>query len=202
MDSKKVSLRDLHDSYLEWAGKPVMVFEYRKNELDAYPLKQIDILCYQSTEEDELEDEEHVSFLTTAGLSNHKMEGTIEYAELFLKIKGKKYVPFLEELSRELAEFVAIPFRHNISFSPNIIIDDFSFSLFTGMDSVLLSNWGITCSTYLPCVNKRILMIELHPIFKSEANIIEKIGDIEANRRFRMENIDWSIPERKPAVLD
>ncbi|WP_228062085.1 SMI1/KNR4 family protein [Coleofasciculus sp. LEGE 07081] len=162
---------------------------------------QLDILFFQPAAEDNLSEDEYFTYIATAGMSTRIMQEPCKHVELILCVQERQPQAALELLGRRLAELAVLPFREGTSFTPNLLLYDVSLPLFERMDCALITNWGVYSPEWLPGIQPPVQLLSVKPVYKSEADIIEGIGDIEVCRRFRNEGINWDNPKRSPANL-
>lgn len=197
-----ITLSDLHVAYEKWAGQPVWTLELRKNEINEQIPTEMNILFFQPAREDNLSDEEYFTYIATAGMSTRTMKGLCKHIELIICVAGRQHSEDLRALGRRLAELAVIPFREESYFAPNLIVCNVSLPLFQKMNCVLVTNWGTHSPEYLPGIVPPVQVLCVRPIYESEANVIDKIGDIEAIRRFMSEGVNLDDPKRPPACLE
>lgn len=202
MNENKITLLDLHAAYQQWAGTPIASLELRHAEVSDNIPTAMDILFFQPPPEDKVSSKEFFTYITTAGMSTRIMQGPCQYVELILRVQGRHDLEKLKTTGRGLGELAIVPFREGTYFAPNLIVSNISLPLFEHMDSVLITNWGIQTPEYLPGLKMPVQLLSIHPIYASEADIIEAIGDVEASRRYAIQGINWDDPERPPAHLE
>lgn len=201
MGKTSITLHELRTALNEWAGKPVDILELRRDKENEQIPTEIDILFFQPTEEDNLSEEEFFTIIATAGMSTRIMHGPCKHVELILRIQGRQNLENLQALGRGLGELAVDPFRRGGFFAPNLILCGITLPLFENMNCVLITNVGIQSPEWLPIIKPRVQLLWVKPIYESEANIIEEIGDIEASHRFTIEGINWDNPKRTRADL-
>lgn len=201
MNQANPTLSALHTAYERWAGIPAAILELQRDELKEQVPTELDILFFQPAEEDNLSEDEYFTYIATAGMSTRIMQGPCKHVELILCVQERQPQEALELLGRRLAELAVLPFREGTYFTPNLLLYDVSLPLFERMNCVLITNWGVYSPEWLPGIQPPVQLLSVKPVYKSEADIIERIGDIEACRRFRNEGINWDNPKRNPASL-
>lgn len=201
MSKINITLHELHTAFIGWAGEPVDILELRRDEENEQVPTEIDILFFQPKEEDNLSEDEFFTIIATAGMSTRIMRGPCKRVELIIRIQGRQNLKNLQALGRGLGELAVEPFRIGGFFAPNLILCNVTLPLFEGMNCVLITNVGIHSPEWLPTIKPPVQLLWVKPIYESEADIIEGIGDIEASRRFTIEGINWDDPKRAPAHL-
>lgn len=201
MNEAAITLPKLLTAYELWSGKPVASLQLRRNEASDRIPTEMDVLFFQPEETDNVPEEEFFTSIATAGMSTRAMPGSGERAELVLRVQGKYPLDELQKLGRKLAELAVVPFREETSFAPNLVVSDISFPLFDKMSCALITNWGVYSPEYLPDIRPPVQLLWVKPIYEEEAEVIEKIGDEEAARRFMKEHVNWDDPKRGPAHL-
>ena len=201
MPETGISLLHLHTAYEEWLGRPNALFELRTRQADKHVPSELDLLLFQPPNNEKLPDEEQFTYIATAGLSTCKMPRTRPLMEVIIRVDGAYPFDVLEELGRKIAEIAVLPFREKNQFYPNLLIYPVQLPLFEGMGYLLVTNWAVESEKWLFVQKRRVLMLNLIPLFESEAQIVGEIGDREASRRFLAENINWYNPKRAPAHL-
>ncbi len=143
------------------------------------------------------------TFLATAGMSTRELPEPYPHIELFLDVPGMYDWPDLLSLGERLAELAVLPFAKRSSYAPGQLIYHVSMPLYHGMTCLLVTEWGGgPPPEWLPDITPLVRLLALHPLYESEADVIAKVGVIEAYRRFTAHGVDWSQPDRLPAPLD
>ncbi len=211
MGETGVTLEALRAGFEAWSGSPVAVSEMRHNapdqdtDADAAPAPaEMDILYFQPQEGDNLPEDEFFTTLATAGLSTHTMSERLPRVELVLDVRGRRGWDDLRLLGVRLAQLAVAPFyKETPPFEPEQVLRDVSFPLFAGMDCALVTEWGMyPPHEQLPQVDPPVYLLSIHPIYADEADVIERVGALEAARRFRAAGVEWDNPDRPPARLD
>lgn len=201
MSKINIALSDLHAAYEQWIGTPNAILELRRQESNEQIPSEMDILFFQPAAEDNLSDEEYFTYIATAGMSTRVMQGPCKHVELILCVNRRHSSEELHALGRALSELAVIPFCEGTYFAPNLLVCDVLLPLFENMNCVLITNWGTYLPEWLPGIKPPVQLLCVRAIYESEADIIEKIGDIEAIRRFTNESIKLDDPKRLPAYL-
>ncbi len=201
MTETNLTLADLNAAYERWAGKPVAVLQFQKEELNEQIPTELNILFFQPELEDDLSDDEYFTYIATAGMSTRVMQGPCKHVELILCVQKHQPPETLNEIGLKLAELAVIPFRENTYFAPNILLSNVSLPLFEHMNCVLITNWGVYSPEWLPGIQPPVQLLSMKPVYESEANMIKVIGDVEACRRFQHQGVNWDDPKRSPANL-
>ncbi|MFB2891749.1 suppressor of fused domain protein [Aerosakkonemataceae cyanobacterium BLCC-F50] len=201
MNEANPTLAALNAAYERWAGTPTTILELRRGELNEQIPTELNILFFQPEPEDNLSEEEYFTYIATAGMSTHVMQGPCKHAELILCVQRLQPPEALETLGRRIAELAVIPFREDTYFAPNLLLSGVSLPLFEPMNCVLITNWGVNSPEWLPGIQPPVQLLSVKPVYESEAEIIKVIGDIEACSRFINEGVNWDDPKRDSAYL-
>jgi cell wall assembly regulator SMI1 len=201
MNKTNITLHELHLAFNEWAGEPVDILKLRRDKENEQTPTVMDILFFQPSKEDNLPEEEFFTIIATCGMSTRIMRGPCRFIELILRVQGRQNLEDLRALGRGLGELAVDPFRRGDYFAPNLILCGVGLPIFEGMNCVLITNVGIHSSERLPMIKPSVQLLWVKPIYESEADIIEEIGDIEASRRFTAEGVNWDNPKRIRAHL-
>lgn len=202
MSAENMTLSKLHQAYENWLGTPAHIIQLRRDEFSEQIPTELDILFFHSSENENLSDDDFFTYIATAGMSRYAMQEPDAYAELIIGVKGHHHSDDLEALGRKIGELAVIPFRYGINFAPNRLISSLSLPIFVQMTCMLVTNWFIKQPIWLPNLESAVLMLTLCPVYQSEAQIIQQIGDMEAYERFVHEGIDLQDPTRIPARLE
>jgi hypothetical protein len=160
---------------------------------------ELEVLFFEPAPEDGIPEADWFTLLATAGLSARPLHGPCERAELVLRVQGRFGRAELRALGREFAEFAVMPHRLGIPLAPNLIVDGVALSLYPERDCLLVTEVSLRSPTWLPGVAPRVRLLRARPVYGSEADVIERIGDVEAARRFRRAGVNWDDPKRAPA---
>jgi hypothetical protein len=197
MKSPISTLEGLHRAYRHWAGEPFSVSTFR-SEHDS-TLTTLDVICYRSSNEDNLRPENEFTFLATVGLGLHNI-GDNPRAELIWRVSGRRSWTEIKALSECLARIAVLPlYRPNVSFTPGSVIYGLSFPVFEGKDCLLVIHWGAQRPEYLPGVKPSVLLLWIKPLYNSETSIVRRVGSCGSLTLFRKEGIDLDDPRRSPA---
>lgn len=199
--SFELQAEDLRHAYLQWAGEPFSVSTFRREDAAPSPLDALDVLCYQSTDEDHLRPENEFTFLATAGLSLQDTGGPFPRVELIWRVAGRRSWEEIQVLAEALAAVAVLPLYGQAAFTPGAIVREVSLPVFDRMNSLLVTNWGVHEPEYLPSLQPRVALLAIKALFGSECQTVEQIGDREACRRFLAEGVDWDDPARPCAKL-
>jgi hypothetical protein len=202
MKSLELQVDDLHQAYRQWAGEPVFVSTFRRENRLPVSFEALDVLCYRSGDEDRLRAEDEFTFLVTAGLSLQETDDPIGRVELVWRLQGRRTWQEIQALAEALAAIAVLPQYGPVRFAPGAVIRNISLPIFDRMDSLLITHWGVHSPEYLPGLQPPVLLLSIKALFGSEAAIVEQIGPEEACRRFLLEELDWDAPDRKCAGLD
>lgn len=194
-------IEDLHRAYREWAGEPFSISTFRRENLPSAAIGALDVLCYQSTDEDRLRPADEFTFFATAGLSLHHMDSPSSRIELLWRLTGRRSWEEIQVLAQALASVAVLPWYEPVAFAPDTVIRNVSLPVFDRTDSLLVTHWGVHDPEYLPGVLPPVALLCLKPLFGSEAAIVQRIGAREACRRFLDEGINWDDPARACATL-
>jgi cell wall assembly regulator SMI1 len=192
-------LTKIRKAYDAWLDPPDHVLSLRRPESDPAVPSEMDVLFFLPVPEDRLPDDQELTTIATAGMSTREMQGPSRLVELVLWVRGRWRIDELEPTGRRLAELAVAPYREGAMFAPNLVLRGISLPLFARMSCALLTDHGIYSPEYLPGLRPPVRLLQLHPLFEEEADIVEQIGDLEANRRFLRERIVHGDPRRAPA---
>jgi hypothetical protein len=198
MKSLELLVDDLHQACRQWAGEPVFVFTFRRENRSPVSFEALDVLCYRSDDDDHLRAEDEFTFLVTAGISLQEMADLVGRVELVWRLQGRRTSEEIQALAEALAVIAVLPQYGPVRFAPGAVIRNLSLPIFDRMDSLLITHWGVHSPEYLP----GILLLSIKALFGNEATIAEQIGPEEACRRFLFEGVDWDAPDRRSAGLD
>jgi cell wall assembly regulator SMI1 len=196
-----MDLNDIRAALEGRHGKPTATVSLRhkgkgKTKTSAAAPTELDILIFQ-----EDDDGEPFAFLATAGMSLHVMKGPIERAELMMRVDGDFAKKDLEKLARGLGDVAIGPFLEGFGLSSEMILDDIALPLFPGMTSAMVSDEAGEGPEWLRGLEHKVRLLDLIPLFPSEADRVREIGVTEAGRRFHAEGINPNDPTRDEATL-
>jgi hypothetical protein len=186
----------LHFAYRKWAGEPFSVSTFRRENTSPTALPILDVLCYRSSDRDELRPENEFTFLATAGLSMLSFPPPWERIELIWRIAGRRSWGEIQALAEGLATIAALPMYGPVVFTPGAIIRNISLPLFDRMDSLLITHWGMRSPEYLPGFQQPLLLLAIKALFGSEAAMAASVGGQEVCNRFLAEGLDCDDPCR------
>jgi cell wall assembly regulator SMI1 len=197
------SLPAIYAAFDELVGPPAKTLKFKKDQSDSSCSDELDILLVYETEDVyEQENVEYADFefvvITTAGMSIYALSGPHPYIELGLGIEGEFLPEEVDALGQKIAELATMPFREKIHFAPGIILRGVSLPMFDGMNCVLITDWYTHTPEWLRGLPNPPLLLRLHPVYESEADLIERIGVFEAHKLFQKQNLDWEQRDRQP----
>ena len=196
------TLTQQHEAYEEWVGKPLDIMTLaRTRAIDGVP-REMHLLFFGPALEDALPGDERFTLIATAGMSACPMRGSVERIELVLRIQGTYSEGPHRAIAQSLAEFAVLPYRLGTYLTSNLVFRGVGQPLFEGMDCVLVTNVGVHTPVWLPRIRPPVRLLWIKPIYASEADVIEQIGDMETARRFARLGVNWDDPHREPAMLE
>lgn len=192
MDTAKSS--ELQRAYQEWLDTPTRTIHlHARDPRPGFP-SEMDVHIFEDTQATPF------VYLATAGLSAQPLPGAPQRIELVLVAAGR-FGAELEPMARRLGELTMRPYRDSRPLTPNMVLGDVSFPVFTRMSSVLLADFNIQSADYLPSLNPPVRILRVTPLFEEEAVIAQNIGDLELYHRFQVEGINHEDPRRPRAAL-
>lgn len=124
------------------------------------------------------------STLATAGMSAVPLEGTVERAELLLRVEGEHTVEQLEPLARALGGLATATVQRRLSLAGEVVVTDAALpGLGDRGAGVVLTAWSGD-HRYLPGVSPQVNLIEVWPLTASEVELALARG-FEAVRELR-----------------
>lgn len=197
MTSSEQYLQDLHAAYEKFLGVPDHVVEFRRNLSDENVPTMMDILFFLPLEGP---GEDDMTTVATAGMSSRTINGLYERIELAIEFKGGCEKDNREMLAKQLAELAVLPFREGRYFAPNMVIEGIQLHPFENMSYALLTKWNYSGDILLPGIQPPAVLLRLTPLYESEANMAEEIGDIQALAWLRQKGMIPEDFERTPAM--
>lgn len=201
MPVTNVKLSELDQAYRDWLGEPVKRLQFRHESSDDRVPTELEVLLFRPEQSDQLPDHKQFTYVATAGMSTRRLEGPHERVELVLRVDGKHSDDELELLGNTLAKIAVVPFLEKLQLGPGRVLCDIEWPLFTEMHCALLTHWAVTLDRWLSTKEPLALLLSIVPIHEREAEVVARIGELEANARFVSEGINWHDPHRSIARL-
>lgn len=201
MPADALTLAAIRDAWARRMGAPGRALALTRRARDRNLPETLEILFFATPEEDRLPPDEQYLYVATAGLSLAPPGDAEERAELLLDVRGRYDESEREEIGRDLAELAAELYAGGIAAGPNRVISGVRIAPFREMESVLLTDVGVEEPDWLPGLDPPVRLVGVVPVHEQEADVIERIGDREASRRFLDEGVEWDDPARGPAAL-
>jgi Suppressor of fused protein (SUFU) len=187
----------LHKAIRRWAGEPFSVSTFRREQDASSTFTALDVVCHRSEHQEKLRTQDEFTFLTTAGVSVCGQPSNFSRVELVWRIAGRRSWEEIQLLSQSLATIAALPvYRPSLIFAPGVVIQGLSLPIFTRMDSLFITHWGISAPEYLPGLRPPVLLLWIKPLYGSETSVVEQLGDQKAALLFRQRLLDLDNPLR------
>jgi len=200
MNKKGIALRfeDIRVAEISEFGKPFDTLELRHAGESKDVPTVIDVLFFEPTPAEQHPEEDWYTYLLTCGLATRALPGAVELIELVMSVRKRVPREGRHRLARRLAELGTIPFRDQFEVHSEMVLEKVSLPLFERMDHVVLSLYG--GGEYLP-TNPPVALLDVTPVFASEAEQIRKMSVHEAFYRFAKAGIKRDNPDRKEVDL-
>jgi cell wall assembly regulator SMI1 len=176
-------MSELEDAYRDLIGPPVATRELGDGVV---------ALFAQPSDDDELPDDEWVTYVATAGLSRRAP------FELLMRVHGRRAVDSLVPLARAMAQIGRAG-----DLAPGQVIDFAGAAPFARMPLALLSDFVPGEPEWLPGAgaSEHVRVIQLHPLFATEAAAARLLGEVEVVRASFRDGVDLTDPDRGELAL-
>jgi cell wall assembly regulator SMI1 len=195
-----VRVENLLAAYRTWFGEPAKRLEFSHEQVDHRVPTELEVLFFQPANFAELPEAKCFTYIATAGMSTRTLSGPYERVEFIQRVDGRYSEEDLDQLGRTLAQLSVVPFLEHLAVAPGQLLGDIPWPIFVGMNSMLLTDCAIV-SNQLSTDEPVAILLNVIPLFQGEAEIIARIGELEAGRRFLREGINWHDPRRRSAAL-
>lgn len=195
MNDAGLSLESLKASYREWLGAPACQVAFRHEGDPGGDLSAMNVLFFEQVLEDDGVPKRH-TLLATAGMS---LSGP--RIELLLGVTGGYSEEDRRELASALAELAALPARGELEFTVPLILRAIRWPLFHPMSCALVEDAGPFEERWLPASLEPVLLLTVHPLYREEAEYLERCPSESAYRDFLEQSVDWEDPRRPPAPI-
>ena len=166
-----MNLQQLRAVFEEWYGEPHYVLTFARPDEQAIP-DRLEILYYFGEEV-----EEYPTAIATIGLASYSPIMTSDRAELMLYVAIGQSQQDYERLGKGLANLVWRCLGLGSYFIPNQVLQDISIPLFERMNSLFVMDWGYKVPEWLPGIEPDVRVLEVVPIYDSEAEQLENIEE-------------------------
>ncbi|HAZ48357.1 MAG TPA: hypothetical protein DDW76_26355 [Cyanobacteria bacterium UBA11369] len=179
-----MNLQQLRAVFEEWNGEPHYVLTFARPDEQAIP-DRLEILYYFGEEV-----EEYPTAIATIGLASYSPISPGDRAELMLYVAIGQSQQDYERLGKGLANLVWSCLARGSYFTANQVLRDISIPLFERMNSLFVMDWGYKVPEWLPGIEPDVRVLEVVPIYDSEAEQLENIEET-----FRAEICKQAIPK-------
>ena len=192
----RMKLEALHLAYNSFFGKPDYTLSIVAKGNDVTP-QRIDIV-YDFPKPSE---GKHETTVTTLGLSMYKMGASCETAELVTTVLGLYSQEDNDKIGQSLANLIWKYIENNLIFAPNMVLQNESLPFFEKMSHLFILDWGHTEPEWLYDIEPEVRLLEVVPIYTSEAYELDKIGPSIRTTVFVQSNGQWGNPKREVMSL-
>ncbi|HBL10205.1 MAG TPA: hypothetical protein DD379_01980 [Cyanobacteria bacterium UBA11162] len=187
---------ELHTAYKEQYGEPDYLLSVVAEDNLVKP-NRLDIAYDFPIEEEE----RYATTLTTLGVATYTMSSPCENAELVMNILGQQSREDYDKLGMALANLVWNRLKHELHFAPNMVIKNSFIPFFDKMSCLFVMDYGHSDPKWLEGINPVVRLLEVVPIYESEANTLERLEEAMITTVFVQAKGDWDNPHREPILL-
>ena len=191
-----MNLEQLYVAYHQEYGKPDYLLSVCADNEQITP-KKLDIVYRFSIEEEE----KYTTSMMTLGLATVRMTDGVETAELVMDVLGKYSHADYNILGKALVDLVWSRLQLGLSFTPNSVLNGISIPFFGKMNYLFVMDWGHSNPEWLEGVTPPVRLLEIVPIYASEADTLERINPNLRTTVFVQAKGDWSNPKREQVLL-
>ncbi|MBD2336007.1 SMI1/KNR4 family protein [Calothrix sp. FACHB-156] len=191
-----MNLEQIYVAYLQEYGEPDYLLSVFADNQQMTP-NRLDIAYRFPIEEEE----KYATSIMTLGLATVRMTGAVKTAELVMDILGKYSHADYDNVGKALANLVWNHLQLGLNFAPNLIIREISIPFFEKMSCLFVMDWGHSEPEWLEGVEPSVRLLEIVPIYTSEANTLERINPNLRTRVFVESKGDWNNYKRQPVLL-
>jgi len=191
-----MNLPELQTAYNEQYGEPDYVFSVVAEDNQVEP-KNLNIAYDFPIEEEE----RYATTITTLGMATYTMSDPCQKAELVMDILGQWSREDYNKLGMALANLVWNRLKNGLQFAPNMVIRNSSMPFFGSMSCLFVMDYGHSEPAWLEGVDPVVRLLELVPIYESEANTLETFPEYIRTTVFVQAKEDWSNPNREPVLF-
>jgi cell wall assembly regulator SMI1 len=191
-----MNLTELHTAYKEQYGEPDYLFSVFAEDKQVKP-NRLDIVYDFPIEEEE----RYATTLTTLGMATYPMSSPCENAELVMDILGQWSREDYDKFGKVLANLVWNRLKTGLHFAPNMVIKNSCMPFFDKMSCLFVMDYGHSDPEWLEGIDPVVRLLEVVPIYESEANTLERIEETMRTTVFVQAKGNWDNPNRKPILL-
>jgi cell wall assembly regulator SMI1 len=175
-----MNLQQLRTAFEEWNGEPHYVLTFAAPDEQAIP-ENLEIWYYFGEEV-----EEYPTAIATIGLAIYNPISTSERAELMFYIAIGQSQQDYERVGKGLANLVWSCLAKGSYFIPNQVMRGISIPLFERMNCLFVIDWGYTFPEWLPGIEPEVRLLEIVPIYESEAEQLDNIEKTLREKVFKL----------------
>ncbi len=194
-------LAAIRAAYDEWLGEPNAVMRFSRLVDGNDDEIGIEVLFWRAIDNAPDDEVGPFTLMTTAGLGAYALARSYQRAELLLQVKGRQSWEDVCTLAAPLADVAFRALADGRPFTPDGVVPDVTFPLYTGMTALLVQDRYLRSPQWLRGMVPEVRILEVVPLYPSEATVVAEIGAVETYRRSEQEGIDLNQPQRPAALL-
>ena len=200
MSAPNNSLAKIRTAYEFFIDTVTDSIAFRRDDEHGSPI-DLDLLLFSPPPEDNLSGDEFFTYIGTAGMSAQQSKDPNSLVEIVMCVTGEQSQADLKQVARALAQFAIRQCSNKVQLTPNQISSEMDLPLFEGRNRLMLSDFATNSPEWLPGLDPPVRLLYARAVFPKEADVITKIGDIEAARRFRSVGVNLDSPDRSEVDL-